>query len=81
MAEPVYPSLEEEPKPIGFEALAQDTERQKVDDKRIKKAGSEQSEEIRLLTSEEQRGQVSQTALLAKISQCVYIKFKGGFCS
>lgn len=63
MAEPVYPSLEEEPKPIGFEALAQDTDRQKVDDKRIKKSGSDQSEEIRLLTSEEQRIQVSQTTL------------------
>lgn len=64
MAEPVYPSLEEEPKPIGFEGLTQDTERQKVDDKRIKKAGSDQSEEIQLLTSEEQRVQVSLTALL-----------------
>ena len=73
MAEPVYPSLEEEPKPIGFEAITQDTERQKVDDKRLKKAGSEQSEEIRLLTSEEQRGQVSQTALLCKnFPACIY---------
>ena len=51
MAEPVYPSLEEEPK----------------------KGGSEQSEEIRLLTSEEQRRQVSQTALLCKnIPVCIY---------
>lgn len=58
MAEPVYPSLEEEtPKPIGFEGLTDEepTTRQKVDDKRVA-AKKEGSEEIRLLTSDERSG-------------------------
>ena len=53
MAEPVYPTLieEGEKEPIGFEGLTSETEteRERVDDKRLKK----DNEEIRLLTTEE----------------------------
>ena len=51
MAEPVYPTLTEEggKEPIGFEGLTSETERERVDDKRLKK----DNEEIRLLTTEE----------------------------
>ena len=49
MAEPAYPTLdtEEERKPIGFEALVEEPQRQRVDDKGISK--KKDNEEIGLI--------------------------------
>ncbi len=45
MAEPAYPSLEDDEPKIGFEGLNEETAREKVDDKRLKK----DTEEIGLI--------------------------------
>ena len=41
MAEPAYPSLEDDEPKIGFEGLNEETARERVDDKRLKKNAEE----------------------------------------